>query len=220
MADQVVVIRAKLQDWMLTLSADVRDLVTQRAIYSELREIGERNPALHRPTELIYWAVFWYSTSVTVGVRRLVDSQNRAISYRNILTTLKKNPGVITREWFSDVWEEFFRFGPETPDEIFDRIVGRGAIELTGADATKDLAALEAITAGLKTYVDQRVAHRDANPHEVLPTFAELHSAIDHVCELHTKYFTLLKGEPPDINPNLGPGWREVLRIPWIPGAQ
>jgi len=87
----------KWNKWLDSIHNDVRELLVQCEIFSEVRDIYQANPQIHDSTEFYDWMVKVYATAATVGVRRLIDTDSKSISFFRLLDGIRKNPRVLSR---------------------------------------------------------------------------------------------------------------------------
>jgi hypothetical protein len=71
----------------------------------------------------------------------------------------------------------------------------------------------------LRVYVNEHVAHDMAEPTLAeMPTYADLHAAIDSVGEIFKKYaVTLTGGWWATLEPAIQGDWKAIFRVPWLP---
>ena len=82
----------------------------------------------------------------------------------------------------------------------------------------RDLAALHGAAEKVRQYVNQHVAHDQAEPTMTdLPTFGDLHDAIDGIGEIFQKYAVMLTGGWNLLEPVIQDDWKAIFREPWIP---
>lgn len=100
------------------------------------------------------------------------------------------SPQSLTREWFcGGVMSGLLTNANETFTKLADpHESGHLDPELIKADQQK----LSAVAGKIEHYVNQHVAHTQANPTASIPTFADLNDAVESLCEMLTKYTLLL----------------------------
>ena len=68
-----------------------------------------------------------------------------------------------------------------------------------------------------RVYVNEYVAHRAEIQAAEIPTFADLHGAMDAVGEIVGKYASLLKAEMlAELTPQIQEDWLAPFRQPWL----
>ena len=71
-----------------------------------------------------------------------------------------------------------------------------------------------------RLYVDQHVAHDQAEPTAEPPTLEELHAAIDTLGALFKRYTVVLTaGEYISLEPFIQSDWKAIFRTPWLLSA-
>jgi hypothetical protein len=115
-------------------------------------------------------------------------------------------------------------WGPDSHElEIGDRTFTAQFAGIPGAeyvDPALIRADLDDLVAGAKRvsdYVDQYIAHLDAKPKAMVPTFSDLDRTLDLLGTLYQKYFFLLTAEDVHLDMvNVDHDWTAVFRQPWI----
>lgn len=208
-------LHAKWDIWIDELGDQITNLLWQRLIYSELREIVRNNPRINEPGDFFFWLSVWYSSSMAVAVRRLADKHPDSVSYRKLLEGIKDHPHVISRTRFTKrfvdgIYREF------QADLDLDNHIGPGREHIDPAFVTKEISELETKTVKLKHYVDTRVAHHDRKEVKSVPTHHDLDDAIDFLWSLHQRYYPIFRSWPFGDFPSFGYDWKEVFRCAWL----
>lgn len=88
--------------------------------------------------------------------------------------------------------------------------------------ASSDLARLHDAVTKVKKYVDEHLAHRSQNPTKEIPTFREIHDAVDAIGEVFRTYNMLLTGASmPNLVPEPDLDWYVPFTVPWLrPGSE
>jgi hypothetical protein len=103
-------------------------------------------------------------------------------------------------------------------DQVFSKeFAGKAGDHVDPELVGSDLNTLDEGADQIVTYVDKHVAHSDARPMAVLPTFEELNNAIDVVGELFKKYFLLITVDSYlMLEPTPQYDWEASFREPWL----
>ena len=194
---------------------EVGDLLSKRSLYKDLVQIVNANPTTRRPDYFVAWLQENYAIALSLGVRRMIDTDHRSISLGRLLYELIESPRTITREAHRVLYIAL----PELADGTFDRCVGEGRQFLPQSAARSDLRALEGASARVHRLVNKRYAHSSQlSAIRRMPTFEELHSALDLVDETLAKYHVLLLAESfQTAEPEPQYEWTDALRTPWLP---
>ena len=91
-------------------------------------------------------------------------------------------------------------------------------ITLTPEIPARDFEVLQNDAHRLRIYVNEHVAHDMAEPTlPEMPTYADLHAAIDSVGEIFKKYaVTLTGGWWATLEPAIQGDWKAIFRVPWL----
>lgn len=206
----------------------VQDLAVRRHLFVEFRFLVEANPRLAKADSTFFdWLVLNYSDAMAIGIRRQVDPHRDAVSLLRILEEIAARPQLVSRTAFVARYRgqrprntELGRLEQDALREIgharFDEIVSKGRSSLSTADLRRDLRRLRVAEGKVRRFANRRVAHRDRRVVRSLPTFAELHTAVDGIAEIVIKYGELLGlDEPRKLVPVWQSDWKRVFRFAW-----
>lgn len=164
------------------------------------------------------WMAYCYADSMAVGLRRLVDSDERTFSLYRLLQEIKARAGDFTRQWYVESHPMDMR---RKADRWFSELVGGAADRLSRAiveTKQKDLADSFQIVKG---FVDQFVAHTDIHPTAQPATFSDIRQAV-------VSAFGVLQWSGRIIDsttvispvPVIQANWLRVFRTPWLSPGQ
>jgi HEPN superfamily AbiU2-like protein len=216
MGDQNDDLYKKWDGWIDILGNETIHLNTQRHIFQNVREILRRNPKAQQPDDFFFWVSVWYSSSMAVAVRKLADGDKSSVSFRRLLEGIKNNPEVVSRTRFKQLFVDG-NYREFLADADFDRYVGSGREYIDQNAVDSEINELLDRTAKLTHYVNKRVAHHDKKDFDAVPSYSDLHDAIDFLGSLHNRYFLIFKClDPGPLLPNWGYDWTTVFRVPWL----
>ncbi len=193
-------------DWFILLeriTAEIRELLENRRIWLKMTARfteqetdrnfqsadGWGNAAASSDGQS--WLASFYYRDAALGIQRMVDGDRRTGSFKRLLQKMAEEPMALTNEWFlGDATEERRReldlaFKTEADTLKFGH--------LNPAVPRADLAALTAMSAGIKCYVDQHITHAQLDPHSAMPTPSDIDAALDLLAQLLDKYTFLLR---------------------------
>lgn len=144
------------------------------------------------------WLGNLYFRSQALGVRRMVDGDRRAGSFKRLLHKMTEDCVRLTRGWYvesaagtaEDADAQFTRYADPWRSGHLDSEVPR-----------EDLRTLESSCNGIKRYVDQYVTHAQLDPDAMAPDPPDVDAAIDILLALLAKYTLLLRPQPPGAAP-------------------
>lgn len=194
---------------------DVYSLHHHRHLYREVRDMAI---AADLPPSAFFDALgLWYASSQAAALRRLVDRRRGTISLIRLLDEIKRNPAVMDRERHIGLWGDD-RFFQAEGHRNYDRFVSEANPDRIDADAVAaDIDGVNAVVERVERYVNDHVAHRAAEQTTDIPTFAELHEAIDVIGAVVQKYASLLKAEIlAELEPVIQYDWLAPFRRPWL----
>jgi len=212
---------AKWRSWVEgPIRADIVGMHFKRLIWREIGKMMEANPAVGEIP-----SAFWdfhqenYSAAQAIAIRRQADQDHRTCSLAVLIAEMRDNPEVLTRE------DHVSLLGDRADSDLltqrahagFDKLAG-GGDHLDPRIAKDDLAELQDRARKVRTYVNQHVAHDQATPTmTTLPTFGDLHEAIDAIGVIFQKYAVMLTGGWNLLEPVIQDDWQAIFRAAWIP---
>lgn len=189
-------------------------LARYRATWRPMNELAATSAAIQEQPYFVQWVSELYATTMAVGVRKLADRSRGTASLYRLLESIARHPEGVTREWYlSDIFEDWVpdfdadfseRADPEHLNHIDPRIVR--------ADQSRLLEESEFI----RRYVNQYLAHVQAEPSAEIPTFSDLHGALDALIEVFLKYEQLLtRAHRSPFEPVFQFPWERIFDQPW-----
>lgn len=212
-------------DWFVLLDRierEVRQLEAHRQAWRDLSSAGEFNVSgssdasgTSDPSGPIdgssgpAWLGHLYFRSQALGVRRMVDGDRRAGSFKRLLHKMTEDCVRLTRGWFiesgagtADVAGAMDNHQsvavPATAAEDADTQFTLYADpwrsgHLDSEVPREDLRTLESSCNAIKRYVDQYFTHAQLDPDAETPDLADVDAAIDVLLSLLAKYTLLLR---------------------------
>lgn len=208
-----------------TIKNELILLLEHRAMFRSVREMITRNPRLPEGSVVYEWLTLGYVHVATTSVRRQLDRRRDSISLWRLLGDLAGQASELTRARFVSQYPPEMRSplpgkDRSVADRDFDEFAPNG-----GAHASRDLIVglrdrLEASGDAIKSYIDEHVAHRAAQPSPLPVTYNDLDAAIDGVVDAANRCGRLLVGAGGIMEPTILEPWKEVFRVAWDPDAE
>jgi len=198
---------------------DIIGMHDKRQIWRDVIGMVEANPEVaNTPSAFWDWMRETYSTSQAIAIRRQADRDYRACSLTRLIEQMRDDAPSLTRAYFLSLWDV-----KEDPllmrraEDAFDALAG-GGDHLDPEVPRSDLARLRSEAGEMTRYVNEHVAHDMAEPTMVqLPTFNDMHDAIDALGTMLRKYSNLLTaGTYITLEPTVQEHWMAIFRQPWI----
>jgi hypothetical protein len=202
---------------------DVVGLYSRREIWNGINEMARSTPGVgDRPSSFWDYNRDCYAITQAIGVRRLTDLSRGVVSLAKLIHEMRTAARAreFTREVFLAQWSLSDPLLLERAERGWRMFAGGGDhFDRRIADA--DLAALRDASEQVKDYVDQYIAHRAERPTSAqLPTFVDLHRAIDDMGEMFKKYSQVLKAAHWGTLVAVHGDWQAIFRQPWIDGGR
>lgn len=200
--------------WLETISTDISFTYLWRATWLTVGDMVRANPDVP-PSLYFRYLQETYGSSQAVAVRRIADERAHVVSLVNLIRDIRRHSAEITTAWWLTVnsANEARDFAPVRADNTdhFDPRI-----------ASSDLARLHDAVTKVKKYVDEHLAHRSQNPTKEIPTFREIHDAVDAIGEVFRTYNMLLTGASmPNLVPEPDLDWYVPFTVPWLrPGSE
>ena len=211
----------KLNSHLDVLLNQVYDLGMAQHIYREVRSMVEANPQILTSNHFYAWMDHTYTTTMIVGIRRLVDADPRqkgSISFMTFLSDIRNKPQILSRSTYKDLYKSQRSELPESyQDEQFDQLAGVGANHVDPAVVDKELEELKRVTKKLKRYVDKRVAHYDSESPPGGPSYKDIDEAFEFLSGLLSRYYQFFRAESFSLGPYIQYDWKQIFRLAWIP---
>lgn len=183
--------------WRQTLDEIMRqllDLHQRRHVWSRYRaylvdrwELGDLADTFHD------WASKNYADAMTIGIRRNLDRDTRAVSLVGVMLDMAKSAAV---------WKSLADLPPPPPRAIspnpqeFIRAAKRIAA-LSSDDLKREVEALRVQVEEILTHADKRIAHTDSDKrNHALPKWERLDEALDAVTAVFLRYHEIVSGAP------------------------
>jgi len=214
--------RTRLLGWLKDMEREITGLVMDEHVFWQIQDMFKNNETLRKtPSNINRWMASGFIQSTVVGIRRLIDSDDRSISFYRLLTELQKYPVLASRAYHLSLYHNGSipaEFAVDVGNHTYDGIVGVGNDAPSTTQLQNDIDRLTATVQKVKKYVDKRIAHYDQAPFTVLPKFDDLTECLAVFEELIKKYKLLLTATSiSKLLPTPQYDWKAVFRIPWLP---
>jgi len=183
-------IRAKWRRWIKRIRDSASALLLDDYIFRKSMEAARKGNVIEPANEVYRWAMRIYASHAAVGVRRILDRDDRTYSILLLLSKIEKNPQVITRRSF------VLRYPPSQRGMAmsdFDDLAGPGVKSLPHNIVRADLDKLVAISNRICPIVNKVMAHHERKPRGLTkPTWQEIHEAIHEIAQMCDRYHRIL----------------------------
>jgi hypothetical protein len=179
--------RAKWVRWLERLRNEVWALHLYRATWQSIVNAIDDNPKIPR-THVFNFMSDTYAASQAMAIRRLCGDQAEEINFRNLLHEVEEHPDLVV---------------PAYRDE---------------AQVEADLKALN--SGNLKKvqkYASQYLAHGPEQRPAPVPTFSDLHAAIDDLGTILRRYSLMIEEADLVLEPPILGDWMAPFRMAWLP---
>lgn len=160
-----------------------------------------------------------YGTLALMGIRRQVKSKKDSISLAGLLEEISKNPKILSRKRFVNLYKET-REDENVASKDFDDLVGKGRSYVNPDQVCSDLDELGQRSKKIETIVDKRLAHYDKGAININNiTFKEIDECIDFLEDLLKRYYYLIRAVDRNhvLPESLSDDWTVIFRELWLP---
>ncbi len=217
---------AKWQRQIEVITSEVGWLVYDHKIFqtvTELMDVAEL-PALDGT--FYKWLGDTYQETLSLRIRRLLDTDKRTDSLGVVLSDIAANSKVLSRERLVALYIQGGtdqRINEHLSSEaggVFDRVAGKDERFFRPRTAGDDLDELTRASRRIRDVADKVFAHSDRKRPEESPTWGEADECVERLTKTTQKYRALLVGTSltRKVEPELPEGWTHVFRQPWSPG--
>lgn len=225
--------REELIEWLDIIHKQVYDLVMNQFMFKSVWKVIEENPELQKRSSHFYgWFRSLYAQAMAMAIRRLCDNDPRCVSLVRFLTFVRKDPSVISRESYANLFPDDTVKHPALPAEVtavlreriikhgYDTAVGEGVLQPRGKDLGKEIGELKHLADEILEWATKRVAHFDKEPPSADPTLEMIDTVIAHASELVQKYVLLLTAVSTEMGVHFQYDWLAPFRVAWIPETE
>lgn len=207
--------------WLNTIENDVSMVLFYRRIFSETKDIIEKNERLDLSHPFFSMFSITYMDSSVMGIRRQLKVDGESISFAGLLTEIAANPELVTRSDHYELYNQYTdRFPQHIIDDVrrrnFDKFASPNSPTISEDMVRNDLDVLKDTCRDAEDFADSRVAHFDRRKPPVDLNLAIISAALDILEELTERYHLLFFGNEIILTPGLPRLISEVFTQPWV----
>ena len=206
-----------IKDWISSIdeiTGQFSRLLNLREIYEELKTIINGNPTIQKPSSFYSWIYETYSTTIAIGIRRLVYPSQEATCLIKLLSEMGKTPTLLSRQYYVGLYpcgDKVFA------ERHYDNLVGPGMASPDAKAIENDKNQIAKIVGPIKEYADHHIAHIASSPPQNVTTWGDLAKSFTEIERIIQKYRALLKASTGDLKPVIQGNWKAIFKYPWIP---
>ena len=223
--------REELIEWLRLLHDQVYDLRTKQFIFKVVWGLIEDNPELQeRQSHFYLWMYNLYVEGMAMAIRQLCDEDDRTVSLARFLAFVKRDPSVISREAYGNLFPADTIGHPAMPGEVkawlrehlinrgYDHTVGEGIEQPRGRDL-KEIGELKRLADEIVEYATKRLANFDKIPPTQFTSLGAIDAVIERATDVVKKYSLLLKAVDTDMDVHFQYDWLAPFRVTWLPDS-
>ena len=204
--------------WMETIHDEILGLLRDTNMFWEVQDIIRANPRIQKPSAFYRYLGRTYLSHALASLRRQIKPNKESISLVGLLEELAETPEELSFKYYCSILSgtdtgqmeaiikgDFKKYADASGTYVCPQMVK--------ADWDKLKSAVEAC----EEFADKRIAHRDKDEPEIVPTFGELDECIKLLDKTYVKYHLLFYAEWMDtLMPTYQYNWKTVFLEPWI----
>ncbi len=208
--------------WLSTIENDVSMELFHRRVFSETRDIVEKNKRIDLNHPYFSFFTITYMDSAVMGIRRQTKDHPRSISLARLLREITQTPQLITRSNHYELYDKYRDRYPsyiidKQRQQTFDKYASVGSEIINGGRVASDLHSLKQICMQAESFADRRVAHWDRGKPPVDLRLETIFESLDTLEKLIMRYHLLFFAEDMiSLTPGLPRPISDVFREPWI----
>ncbi|MCK5944710.1 MAG: hypothetical protein KAI24_22165 [Planctomycetes bacterium] len=185
-----------------------------KAIFDRYVEIVEANARIKVPGNFHDWVFRNYARVLAVTIRKMVDTDSRAISLRRLIGCVAYEPNVVTRRAFLGRCPAHFR---DLAHQRWVDYCGGDPVRLPADVAHEDLKRLKTISDRVVRIVNKEVVHHERGRRYRMMHIGKAHALLDHLHSLLAKYGDLCGRSVayPYCVADLSE-WERIFEVAWI----
>jgi AbiU2 len=201
----------KWQRWLKQIEGDISHILGSRQIYKSYGVIVKSNQVIHNQGNVFHsWVVNNYVTTVSMAVRRQLDTDSDTISLARLISDIRDNPKCLTRSWYVEYYKNSIEgYG----DQMFNEYAGLGeCIDISVTES--DLALLLEAGKDISKLANRSFAHKSTRTKPKM-TFDDVDMCIESIKKIAQKYILLLTASHNVLEPIMS-DWQGIFTIPWV----
>lgn len=216
--------RRRWRRWIKRICEDAEALVWDDHIFRYSMHAIEPARRVTADNVVYQWLQNCYMTQAAIGIRRLIDRDERSYSLLLLLDELCKHNELLSRDSFVSAYHYETRRLPgslEVANRDFDNIAGVNVETFPKDELRDDRDRLKNIRDRFWKMINKTIAHKDRGwrcapgvPRTV--SWQEIHDAVELIEQLCLKYhFLLLQNNPPSLLPANADDFDEDIAAMW-----
>ena len=205
----------KWKKWLKIIEKEITDLHRYQHIFDETNKIVNNNASIQKPSSFYEFLSKAYVALIVMGIRRQIKIDNQSISFARLLKEIIETPEIITRKRFIEMYKN--TVAKRHADSDFDQFAGKGGSHVDPDIIEKDLRGLLTNGNKFEDYADKKLAHRDKQEPNSIPTYGETEEFINDLGNLLKRYVLLFRAEGLiAVLPVYQYDWKIIFKEPWI----
>ncbi|MCI5219015.1 MAG: hypothetical protein D3914_07450 [Candidatus Electrothrix sp. LOE2] len=203
--------------WLKSIEEEIYQLVVYKDIFWSTQKLIKQNESIQKPSIFYRFIGDTYISYALIGIRRQIKIDRDSISFARLLDELTKNPEILSREYFRELYKGSLLEELGQADKDFNQYCGDTTNHISKSMVADDLEELINHANKCEEFADKRIAHRDKRDPKSPLTFADLNNCIDFMDQLYCKYNLIFHAldSGGSLTPSYDYDWQAIFDEPW-----
>lgn len=191
-------------------------MLVSRKIFIDYNKMILGNVEIYNGEGIIFhnWIVDNYITSVTMAIRRQLDTDSDVVSLKRLITEIKVSPESLSRQSHISMYDSMpLGIGKSQGNQTFTKYAGKGSyFDSTIADS--DLLQLEEVGKRIYLLANREFAHNSTRNKPTV-TFNDVDECFNSLKAIAQKYILILTASHIELDPIM-PYWQYIFTQKWV----
>lgn len=207
--------------WLKIIEGEIYNLVLNKDIFWSVQDLIKKNEKIQKPSVFYRYLGDTYVSHALIGVRRQIKVDSQSISFHRLLSEMTKNPEVLSREYFRELYKDSVLEELGQADKDFNAYCGDTPDHISKEMVTEDISKLIEYAQKCEDFTDKCIAHTDKRDPKTPLTFDDLNNCIGYLDTLCCKYNLIFHAVYSNsLMPTYQYDWKEIFDEPWRIGQK
>jgi len=209
-------LRRRWRSWLQQIDKHMFEKAyIDKAMFERYGAIHDGNVAIQTPGNFHNWVFSNYAHSLVLQIRKIADTNQKAVSLRRLVGQIAQHPDVLTkRSFLSKYGRRFTHLGEANWLRYCN---GRNCRSIPRGVAHQDLKEIDRLATSIIDYANKEIAHHERGRRYRTLWLDKAFATLDGLLAVCYKYGDLC-GQPVPCPYSIvdHSGWDEIFKQPWI----
>lgn len=202
--------------WLKVIEIEIYNLVLYKDVFWSVQHLIKENEKIQKPSVFYRYLGDTYVSHVLIGMRRQIKIDRDSISFHRLLDELNRNPEILSRKYFKELYKGSVLEELGHADKDFDEFCGDTPEHISKDMVRQDIKDLIGYATKCEDFTDKVIAHTDKRDPKHPLTFDDVNKCIDYMDKLICKYNSIFHATYTDsLMPTYQYDWKEIFDEPW-----